>query len=286
MAVHDTRDCGAVVGLRVAASAPPLCAWRWLGVGKLISVYVGFGLSTLITFGCKEPSAPASAQVAPAAEEPVAPVKRVSREPAAMPAVLLNEELQETPGKAMISQDLLVSGEITEANLRQLLIARHDELATRTGFKFRTGPNAMYLTAYGSLEHYHAKQGQWVAMLTQSPMDRAPEILFRMAEFEASKAPPEDKFGKTEAERMSLYRDIVWRQRWSARDAEERIPTPVPGEPGYSKAAFGRAFKAQAGLGAKLLEEYLNRLAKMNGLKRSQLDAIRVEGLEKSWPTP
>ncbi len=282
MAIYVWTDYMSAIGHRKAAGASS----RALCLRAVVNLNFCMALAAATATGCREPPPAAAEALVPEPAAPVAAAKKTSLEPAGMPVVLLNEDVQETPGKAMISQDLLVSGEVTEANLRKLLVARHDELAMRTGFKFRTGPNALYLAAYASPEHYHAKEGQWVAMLTQSPMDRAPEIMFRMAEFEASKAPPVDKFGKTEADRKSLFRDIVWRGRWSTRDAEEQIPTPIPGKAGYSQAAFGRALKAQAGLGAKLREEYLNRLAKMNGLKRSQLDAIRVEGLQKDWPMP
>jgi hypothetical protein len=186
-----------------------------------------------------------------------------------IPHTVLNEDVSETPGKAQITENLLVHPDITEADLRTLLERRYEVANQRSGFRYHEHPTVVAIYAYPSREHAESGMGQWAGMLLQTPGDSVPRITIHPSVGKPSTE--EERFGLPEVQRRDIYSRIVEAEDRGQADAELKHPTD------YIK---------QAQLASELSEANKGALAKELKLTVGQLREIALEGLTKNWPMP
>ena len=91
------------------------------------------------------------------------------------------------------------------------------------------------------------------------------------------------KYGLTEAERRSVYQDILGAEDHAELEADRRYPPPDPTAPTerwQRRSETREQFLRQAD------EEDKKAIAKRYGLTSEQLAAIAEEGVQQSWPRP
>jgi len=77
------------------------------------------------------------------------PVQTIAKSPVRLPTYkVLNEEVTDIPAKAQIVQTLIVSGDISELTLRNMLNKVYSALSVRRGFEYYKVTTNIYLYAY------------------------------------------------------------------------------------------------------------------------------------------
>ena len=185
--------------------------------------------------------------------------------------VIDDESVEEMPIKTQVTQQIIAGGELTEANVRALLLHQYRILSQRGGFKYHDRPTLIGVYVYDSPEKAHGGMGQWVGMLMKRPTGSKPEITIRREVLEILRQGPMEMFGLSEDERRQIFTAGVRAEQRGSMEAEAREPDD---------------FTAQHGLQQQLWEEYTNELAEEVGLTRAQLDSISIEGFRKQWPVP
>jgi hypothetical protein len=186
-----------------------------------------------------------------------------------VPHSVLKEGVSETPGKAQITENLLVHLEITEADLRTLLEKRYEVASQRSGFRYHEHPTVVAIYAYPSREHAESGMGQWSGMLLKTPGNSVPRITIHPSVSKPSTE--EERLGLSEVQRRDIFKRIVEAEDRGQADAELKYPTD------YVK---------QAKLASELSEANKDALAKELKLTSDQLREIAEEGLTKNWPMP
>jgi len=238
------------------------------------------------------PAPPMSASP-PAATTPVTSAPAAEREEsvstkqtAVLPTYqILDDETYDAPVKTQVAVKLLVSGEITQEGLEELLGDFYREIMTRRGFKYHESPTNVYIYAYTSKER--AESGSlWIAMLDKSYSDSGPTISINERQLALLGQEPETRLGLTEEQRMAIFGEIVRAEDRASAEAMAKYPDLIPGSPGYSQEAFLQQLDRQFEEMDRLEERYKEELATKYGLTREQLKLIVSEGLSKDWPIP
>ena len=118
---------------------------------------------------------------------------------------ILDEKVYDEPGKTQVRQDILVSGQISEAGLRTLLGQLYSGIMARRGFRYSKAPTNVYIYAFTSPER--ARSGQWIAMLWKH-RDTGPTIDVFEGELSQLGAPDEERFGLSEDERKEIWWEV------------------------------------------------------------------------------
>lgn len=130
---------------------------------------------------------------------------------------VVGERGSDTPIKTQIEQHIVVSGEITEENLRALLQKQHTEISNLRGFKHHDAPTNIYIYVYDKLDKatldirdtviVKLDQGLWIAMSEMSYGDTEPKLTVRSDLIARQDQEPQEKFALTEVERQEAYQD-------------------------------------------------------------------------------
>jgi hypothetical protein len=197
---------------------------------------------------------------------------------------VLNDEPSEMVGKAQIAQDILLKGIATKDQLTALLHHLFDQAMQRTGFRFRTHPNAVYICVFESHEHYHGSYS-WLARLAynENAGDEVPHIDICEPALEAL-GHPEVKFGLTEKQRKEIFWELVVLEDRARQEAEALYPLPRGGE--FSRVLWRDALEKQNVHAEQRREEWEAVLRGQYGVTKEQAEAISVEGGMKHWPMP
>ena len=92
---------------------------------------------------------------------------------------LLDEDLDETPGKTQVTMNILVPESATDQELTELLNQLLQDASQRTGFQYHEHPTVVGIYAYASREHAESGMGQWEAMVAKTPPDPEPSVRIR-----------------------------------------------------------------------------------------------------------
>ena len=214
----------------------------------------------------------------PVVEVAQAPVQVVSDSSgsATREYTLLDEDLDETPGKTQVTMNILVPESATDQELTDLLNQLLQDASQRTGFQYHDHPTVVGIYAYASREHAAAGMGQWEAMVAMTPPDPEPSVRIRPGRGTVEE--PANRFGLTTQERMVAYRQLVGAEDRGQAEAEREFPT----ENAVDLADFTRQFERAD----QLAEQYKQDLADELGITRDQLGEIAVEGLTQNWAMP
>lgn len=246
-----------------------------------------FYLLTLIIFlGCGE-NHPATSEKATATASG-ASTSQAPPENDSIPTYnIIDREAYDAPIKTQIVLHVIISGNITEAAIRNLLNKLYLHTNTAQGFKHHGGePTHIFIYLYTSREHFNSGSGQWIGML-QKVGDLSPAKISVKNELIAPlKEPPKTVKGLTETKRKEIFNAIIFAERRAHRDVESAYPIPNPARPGYSQAKA----KEQINKQVKALDSYLIKykkevLTRFN-ISSEQLEDIGIEGIKKNWPIP
>lgn len=145
-----------------------------------------------------------------------------SHEPAMPEYVVLNEDVYDIPLKTQVKLNILVSDEISEVGLRNLLQKLYSSTKARSGFKYHSSPTNIYIYAFTSKER--AESEQWIAMLAKSYDDAGPSVSINKRQIARLGAKPEEKFGLSEEKRMEIFGELVLIERRALKEADEKFP--------------------------------------------------------------
>ena len=83
---------------------------------------------------------------------------------------VIYEDVSDTPSKTQVEQHIEIIGTISHSRMESFLIEQYQEISTRTGYQFRTHPDAVYIYVYapGSAET------DWVARLEKHAASPSP----------------------------------------------------------------------------------------------------------------
>ena len=182
---------------------------------------------------------------------------------------LLDDTLDESPGKAQVTMNILVPESATDQELTALLNRLLRDASQRAGFQYHEYPTVVAIYAYASQDHGESGMGQWEAMVSKTPLDLEPSVRIRLGRGTVEE--PANRFGLTRQERMAAYRQLVGAEDRGQAEAEREFPTD-----------FSRQFERADQLG----EQYKQDLADELDITRDQLDEIGVEGLQQNWQMP
>jgi len=196
---------------------------------------------------------------------------------------VLDEETSDTPGKAQVLQDILVSGEVNQSSLKALLVQLHGELSERRGFTYFTHPTVVGIYAYTSRDRANSGMGQWIAMLSFTPNSPDPSIHFNERELANFGRPEEIKFGLSEVAREEVWQQVVRAEDRASSEAETAYSTEFSGQNSdYIVQQLGRKRELEN----KLSERYEKEILDRTGLSIEQMRSISMEALEKNWAFP
>ena len=182
---------------------------------------------------------------------------------------LLDETLDESPGKTQVTMNILVPRSATDQELTALLSQLLQDSGQRTGFRYHEHPTVIGIYAYASREHAELGMGQWEAMVQKTPLYPEPSVQIRWGRGAVEEHA--NRFGLTMPERMAAWGQLIGAERQGLADAEREFPTDL-------NRLSERA--------DQLREQYKEDLAVELGITRDQLDAIGREGLLQNWPMP
>lgn len=221
-------------------------------------------------------SVPNCALPPPQIDSPFAslPLKPYESEPGPMFEVV-QERVTDIPIKTQIEQHLVVTGPVSEAQLRTELTQRFGELKARTGFKYRDRAEMFFIYIYGTHEQAKSGQGLQGAWLI---CDRSgvPKISIDMEKL--SDAPiqglsnPEFSLEK----RKLIFREMVLAEDRAVAEAERRVPN----------LQSLKDLERQAEISGQLTEKYHRDLCRKFGISEKQRRDVVVEGVMKGWPMP
>ncbi len=82
-------------------------------------------------------------------------------EETAIQYTVVDDSVDESPGKTQVTLNVLVPESASEADLRNLLDGLYREASGRTGFRHHRNPTVIGIYAYPSREHAGSGMGQW-----------------------------------------------------------------------------------------------------------------------------
>jgi len=141
-----------------------------------------------------------------------------------MEITLLNEDFSESPAKTQIVRNLIVSGSLSEINLRDLMNDQFQELLNWDNIQYHDEPTHIFIYAYVTIEHAEAGMGQWIAMLSKIGAGQEPSIQVNERQLAYINTEPEERFGLIEEERRKIYQELFVAERKASREAEEEYP--------------------------------------------------------------
>jgi len=134
------------------------------------------------------------------------------------------QELSDIPIKTQVAIHVIVSGLIEKPSLERLLNDLYITESQKTGFRYRKFLTHIFIYLYVTEAHANSGYGQWIAMLKKVGADEQPQISFNERQLENLDSPAEDKFGRTEAERPKIFKEVILAERKATKEADEYYP--------------------------------------------------------------
>ncbi len=182
---------------------------------------------------------------------------------------IVKDETSDMPIKTQVELRLLVEGDLTDANLRELLNRVYGEVASRSGYTYNPHPTDIYI--YVHTDQAHLTDGAaWIAMLQKNAKGTT-NIHVNDVRLSQLTAPQEERFGLSEDKRKQIFREYVRAEDRASNEGNATHPND-----------FMKAYEVSL----ILQEEYKVALAEKEGITRDQLKDILTEGLQKQWPLP
>lgn len=219
----------------------------------------------------------------PVPTSPIPPTRAVP-----LPAYeIVKHDRYDVPIKTQIAMHVVVSGDITEAGLRNLLQKLYGDASGIRDFQHHGGrPTHIFIYVYTSREYFDSGMGQWIAMLSKIGEGSTIDTEVRTKLIAQLSAQPEIRDGLPESKRKEIFRARVMAEDRADAEAQRLYPIPDPLDPEYSHTEAGAQVMKQAEAINTLGRQYRADLSAQHGITEQQLQAISVEALEKNWPMP
>ena len=223
------------------------------------SLLISVLLLVVLLSGCPEPERPVS-------QEPTAPpVQKLKCE-------LLNEEIYDIPIVTRVTQDFLIEGEVTEDNLRDLLMQKYQDISSRSGFEYHDHPTAVNFLTYTDRELFQSSPTNWIARLHKFEGSE-PHFSFSEKQFDLLNSEPVEKLGLGEEQRLAIWHEVCWYEDKAYTESEESYPDP-------------KDFELRWDYEESLIQQYRNEIASRNSISYDDLMEIYSEGSSRGWPYP
>lgn len=223
------------------------------------SLGVGVMLSLILFNGCPKPE------------------NQAAHEPSATQAPdlkceLLSEEIYDVPIVTRVIQSYLVEGDVTEENLKDLLMQKYQDAANRSGFEYHEHPTAVNFLVYTDREYFESSPTNWLARL-QKTEGSEPNFYFNEQQFDLLNSEPVEKLGMSEEQRMAIWHEICWYEEKARAQAEEKYPDPKDFDPCWDYEE-------------RLIQQYRNEITSRHSITYDDLMEIYSEGSSRGWPYP
>jgi hypothetical protein len=194
---------------------------------------------------------------------------------------LLKDSSYEDAGTAKVIWEILVPADVTKESLTNLLNDLYSQAQSKK-FQQHNQATVIDIKTYMSRQHAESGMGQWVGWINKSGNQSQPSLSFDDRQINQLGKKTEEKLGLPEDKRKEIWQEAVRAEDRANGEAEQKYPEPTA----QNRAAYMAAFKKREKLAKELIAKYQNELAKKYGLTRKQLEEIKDEGLQKSWPLP
>ena len=184
--------------------------------------------------------------------------------------------------KTQLTTDALVSGELTDAGLRDALDTLFKRAQATRGWRYHSGRvTHVYICLYTSEAHYNSKLSlpPWIAMLQKLQVGDHFEksVTIRDGMLAQIGKPQEVKFGLTGEKRGEIYRLLCVADDRSDAKAQQDYPVGIPRTDAERKS-YGERLGKQIDLANSLYKEYEGRICKKFGITKDQLRDVLMEG--------
>lgn len=185
------------------------------------------------------------------------------------------EDIIDTPSKSQVAATLILTGQVTEAELRKLLLSEYERYAHSTGFNFRQHPNSIFIWAYMTQEQADSGAALWAGMGMRSAYDfqtgKPFEITIRPEVIASHYTHLPQRFGLSAEQRKRVFLDHCRATNRARVLADGEYPDVKDVDPNQTKKR-------------ELLERWNTQIAERFGIPADAVDDIAVEGLMHKWP--
>lgn len=252
-----------------------------VGVSAIALALVCIAIAAIMAIGCaKQPSTSTGKQSTPSAARATPSASSSENAGIDLPQFTIHlQELDETPGKTMVREEIIVRDQLTAETLEALLRARLDNTKELGPFKYHPSPTVVGIYVYPSTAHADAGMGQWIGMLSLLPVRREPEISINETNLRAQSEPFTDELGLTESVRRKIFLAIVQAEDQATREGlarKEELGNRVTVEQIHEIAEWE----------SKRREELIEAVRTKYELTNEKIRNITREALEENWPFP
>lgn len=191
---------------------------------------------------------------------------------------LIDQEVHDTPDKAVIVQHVVASQVPTKEQLADEIYRRYLDAAAMQDFKHHDAPTKVYIYVYSNEEQAFSKKGLWLAMLETSVADQErPRILIDEQRLTTHALAWVREHGLSEAGRKIVFAEISQSEMRAMEDADERFAVRQ-GRPSHE------ALTKKIDWERSLMEQYKAEIAERYDLTSAEMSNIVAEGVKKGWP--
>ncbi len=243
--------------------------WLLTVAAFFILIIVG-GVISPTTEKDVEKQKPITTTISPSEQKIQKPIVKQEKS-ATLKYTILDEDVYDAPVKTQVTLSVLVSGEISEAGLKNLLNQLYSSTKARKGFKYHDSPTSIYIYAYTSKERAESGMAQWIAMLQKAHAETKSTTNINERQLGQLGAEPEERFGLSEEKRKEIWKELILIEDRAMKEAEKQYP---------------KEWEKEIEMQRRLIDENENKLAEKYELTPEQLEKISSEGLEKDWSFP
>jgi hypothetical protein len=191
---------------------------------------------------------------------------------------VVDEDVYDAPVVTRVAQRIVISGNVTKANISNLLKNIYENISKRKGFKYNTHPDSIFIWAYTSNEK--EQDNYWIAMISKSPSEDAPSIAFDETELNLINAKEEEINGLSEKKRKEIYK-VVYSSYVQAEDEGDRL-YPID-DPSLSLEQMQKQIELSRAYSNMIKNKKNKEIIAKYSITSEQIEEILNEGLIKHW---
>jgi hypothetical protein len=182
------------------------------------------------------------------------------------------DETFDVPLATRVIRRIVLDEPATREQLEAVVRAEFADAESISGFAHHQNPTAVGVYVFSTEDRARADEGLWVAMLyTSDTSGPDPAIEISAERLTSAWAPPEERFGLSEAKRVEVFHAIVRADDRARADAHHL----------HANDPSREARSAQT-----MRAKYRGEVAREYGISMDQVYEIITESLNKGWPSP
>lgn len=185
------------------------------------------------------------------------------------------QQITDVPAHTKVSESLILTGQVDEPALRQVLHGEFQRLSQLQGFTYRPHPESVFLWAFLSEAQAASNAGLFAGRLKRSVDDFrngvAPQLTIQSSVLQASRAHLAYRFGLAPETRVAAFLDVCRAENRARILADQQYPNP-------------QEFRPHQRHMMALRETWLTEIAQAHQISVDDLHAIMGEGLSLHWP--